>query len=552
MGWVEPPLYMEMIKQPTQHGVNPYPPEAELRLYSGVPWDNTYQHCRLYSSQSALLSALEKWRVKPSDQLRSMSPIRIGSHQIRVPFTEVKALSINYFAFCNHMYSEKWVFGFVTGFEWLSTHATTLTLEYDVFQNSIYYATIRPCMVEWEHIPRSEDSNTVCRTAVNMDVGRMTCYSTRNIEFQFDNLCAYVTEGTTGKDFEPSIVNHMLNSCAFWRTSLLNESEGLKKWEKFIKDYEDNPDAIISVFQCPDICTPQAIKNNKNSIQISIPYNLEQPFGGYKPKNKKLYSYPFISCVADNNNGTATEFYFEDSDNGKTLKFRSEGALATMPQVITFPVNYCGVRHNYSKAIINQAYSLCGWNSDVFKAWQAQNKSQIGLATFSNDLSAFVGGVSGAFSGYQSGSEKGGTALGIAGAVKGGLEGAYGGIYRDAQLSAQKEDMQRIPPQTRGKALSDSINVGVRLNGVFFYLMCCRKEYAMKADSFFEKYGYPINRIKTPRYKTRSSWNYIKTSNCNFKGAIELNHLNALRAIFDNGVTIWHTDDVGNYNLPNN
>ena len=90
MGGVETAHYMEIIKQPTQHGVNPYPPEAELRLYSGVPWDNTYQHCRLYSSKTALLSALEKWRVKPSDQLRSMTPIRIGSHQIKVPFTEVK------------------------------------------------------------------------------------------------------------------------------------------------------------------------------------------------------------------------------------------------------------------------------------------------------------------------------------------------------------------------------------------------------------------------------------------------------------------------------
>jgi hypothetical protein len=27
--------------------------------------------------------------------------------------------------------------------------------------------------------------------------------------------------------------------------------------------------------------------------------------------------------------------------------------------------------------------------------------------------------------------------------------------------------------------------------------------------------------------------------------------LNELKAIFDNGITLWHTDDIGNYSLDN-
>lgn len=542
----------DIIKQPKQHDVRPYGPVAELRLYSGVPWDASYQHCRLYHSQSNLLSHLEKWRVYPSEQLTSMAPFRVGDMKIRVPFTEIKALNINYAAFCNHMYSERWVFGFVVNFKWLSSHSTTLFFEYDVFQNNIYAATIRPCMVEWEHIARSKDSNTVCRTAVNLDVGRMYCYAESNIEYQFDRLCAYVTEGSTGKDFDATIVNNMFNSCGFWSTSLLDEGKAESDWKDLKDAYEDNPDAIISVFQCPDICRPSNIKNGKNVIETYIDYNLSAPFGGYRPKNKKLYSYPFISVVADNNAGQTSEYYFEDSDNHKGIKFRCEGSLATMPQTITFPTNYNGVKFNYQEGIVSQAYALCGWNSDVFKAWQSQNKNQQALTSFNNKLQMMGGFIQGAKSGMETMEQSGSAALGFAKGLGDAMVNAYGGIYKDLQLSAQKDDMKRIPPQVHGKALSDSINVGQRLNGVFLYLMCCRKEFAQKADDFFEKYGYPINRIKTPNYKSRSSWNYIKTSNVNFSGKIEFNDLVNLRAIFDKGVTIWHTDDVGNYNLVNN
>lgn len=535
-----------MIELTKQASVERHNPVAELRLYSGVPWDNTYQHVRKYSSKSDLLSHLEKWRVHPSTQLESLVPIRIGEQTIKVPFTEVKMLKVNYFAFCNHMYSESWVFGFVTGFKWISPHATEIYLEYDVYQNSIYEAKIQPCMVEWEHIKRSEDSNRVCRTSVNLDVGRMYCYATRNIETQYDRLCAYVTEGATGVDFKPQIVNNIMNSCAFWSTSLLNENQAERDWKDFLDAYDGNPDAIISAFVAPDICRPSAINSNKNNIETTFDYNLSKPFGGYVPKNKKLYSYPFISIVADNNQGNVSEFYFEDFSGGKKAKFRCEGALATLPQTITFPVDYNGVRYNYSESMVSNAYAMIGWGSDVFKAWQAQHANQNTISSFNNKLTAVTGAIGGAMQGAQSGGD-----LAPITATAGAIKGAWGGIYSDLQLSAQKDDMKRVPPQIHGKALSESINVGQRLNGTFFYLMCCRAEYAKKADAFFEKYGYPINQIRTPRTTTRKYWNYIKTSNCNFTGKIELNDLANLRAIYDRGVTIWHTDDIGNYSLSN-
>ena len=38
----------------------------------------------------------------------------------------------------------------------------------------------------------------------------------------------------------------------------------------------------------------------------------------------------------------------------------------------------------------------------------------------------------------------------------------------------------------------------------------------------------------------RKNWNYIKTIGANIEGNIPEDDLNELKAIFNNGVTIWH------------
>lgn len=51
-----------MINLPTQAGVAPRNPETKLRLYSGVPWSDEYEHVRLYNSKAELLEHLELYR----------------------------------------------------------------------------------------------------------------------------------------------------------------------------------------------------------------------------------------------------------------------------------------------------------------------------------------------------------------------------------------------------------------------------------------------------------------------------------------------------------
>ena len=66
-------------------------------------------------------------------------------------------------------------------------------------------------------------------------------------------------------------------------------------------------------------------------------------------------------------------------------------------------------------------------------------------------------------------------------------------------------------------------------------------------------FGYKINRVKVPNITGRSNWNYVKTINCNFDGDIPQTDLNIIRAMFNNGTTLWHNaNTMYDYNNSNN
>jgi hypothetical protein len=86
-----------------------------------------------------------------------------------------------------------------------------------------------------------------------------------------------------------------------------------------------------------------------------------------------------------------------------------------------------------------------------------------------------------------------------------------------------------------------------------FYVMIktVRDEYAEQLTNYFKMFGYKVNKLEIPNTKSRSYWNYIKTVDANIVGNIPANDLSAIKGIFDRGLTIWHTDNIGDYSLNN-
>lgn len=538
-----------MINLPTQAGVAPRNPETKLRLYSGVPWSDEYEHVRLYSSKAELLDHLESYRRNiPGVDLSHLAPIRVGNYDIRVPFTEMKALNLNYLAFQNAGISNEWVFCFIDSIEWLSEKTTRINFSLDVFQNNFYSTNIKPCFVEYHHIPRREDGIGVNLVPVNLEAGETIVSQHKKLNLTPTDCCIFVTRGTVEQSWFDGRVENGVYCWGSIGHYDVTTDDGLEKINGLLKEYNDQgaQDAVIGLFMSPKLCIGalggKEIKPETTSMEIS-----GNAFEGYKPKNKKLYSYPWLYCLADNNQGNTHIYRYEYSYNqDKSIKFDSYGTIATLPQVLTAPKNY-KTRENLThglmnEALINSSFPMCSFSSDTYRAWLAQNKSSIALSQVQTAVNSTIGlGTS------------------IAGLAGGSLQGGINGASKTTSafwdalgMLANQTDRSRNAGVTHGKALSENVMTGIKECGVDFYEMSCKRQFAEMADSFFEQFGYPINKITMPNLRSRSRWNYVKTSHCGFTGNIDLNQLKKLRDIFDNGVTLWHTDDIGNYSLPNN
>lgn len=538
-----------MINLPVQGGVAPRNPETKLRLYSGVPWSDEYEHVRLYSSKAELLDHLESYRKNITGvDLSHLAPIRVGNYDIRVPFTEMKALNLNYLAFQNAGISNEWVFCFIDSIEWLSEKTTRINFSLDVFQNNFYDTNIKPCFVEYHHIPRREDGIGVNLVPVNLEAGETIVSQHKKLNLTPTDCCIFVTRGTVEQSWFDGRVENGVYCWGSIGHYDVTTDDGLEKINALLKEYNDQgaQDAVIGLFMSPKLCIGalggKEIKPKTTSMQIS-----GNAFEGYKPKNKKLYSYPWLYCLADNNQGNTHIYRYEYSYNqDKSIEFDSYGTIATLPQVLTAPKNYKtreNLKHGLmQEALINSSFPMCSFSSDTYRAWLAQNKSSIALSQVQTAVNSTIGlGAS------------------IAGLAGGSLQGGINGSSKTASafwdalgMLANQTDRSRNAGVTHGKALSENVMTGIKECGVDFYEMSCKRQFAEMADSFFEQFGYPINKITMPNLRSRSRWNYVKTSHCGFTGNIDLDQLKKLRNIFDNGVTLWHTDDIGNYSLSNN
>jgi hypothetical protein len=538
-----------VINLPTQAGVAPRNPETKLRLYSGVPWSDEYEHVRLYSSKAELLDHLESYRRNiPGVDLSHLAPIRVGNYDIRVPFTEMKALNLNYLAFQNAGISNEWVFCFIDSIEWLSEKTTRINFSLDVFQNNFYSTNIKPCFVEYHHIPRREDGIGVNLVPVNLEAGETIVSQHKKLDLTPTDCCIFVSRGTVEQSWFDGRVENGVYCWGSIGHYDVTTDDGLENINGLLKEYNDQgaQDAVIGLFMSPKLCIGalggKEIKPKTTSMQIS-----GNAFEGYKPKNKKLYSYPWLYCLADNNQGNTHIYRYEYSYNqDKSIEFDSYGTIATLPQVLTAPKNY-KTRENLKhglihEALINSSFPMCSFSSDTYRAWLAQNKSSIALSQVQTAVNSTIGlGTS------------------IAGLAGGSLQGGINGASKTTSafwdalgMLANQTDRSRNAGVTHGKALSENVMTGIKECGVDFYEMSCKRQFAEMADSFFEQFGYPINKITMPNLRSRSCWNYVKTSHCGFTGNIDLDQLKKLRNIFDNGVTLWHTDDIGNYSLSNN
>jgi hypothetical protein len=583
---------------------------TDIRFLSGVPFSNDYKHTRWFDTQSEQTTYFLN---KPTVHVMGEANFqRIeGSHIIAVNKSIDELWGTNYVMFRNTHYNSKWFYAFVTNLEYRQRNTTYVHFQIDVFQTWKFDMDFKPSYVSREHRPLWNADGTpvvntipeglnygteydnvytenvraissykwlviVTKTPIHDGVTANQVLSTVKgapqplsyylIPFQNNNDVPVVYWGSTG-DAVVSAPTDFLDTI-YKTTDAVNNIVSL-----FITDYigcgEDYeidgngnnsirlnlPDSAIEMANLsdPDIAIALYIKNveafQKKELIIGDKYEHYDSV-----KESKLLMHPYCVTVLDDFRGNRTEYKTEYINN-TNLVVSVKGSLGLSNKTSWGIKDYNNDVTSFASELNNESALMDNNPNDVpimtdnLAAFLQGNRNSIQnqkqSILWNGTMNAIGSGVSGVGAALTR------NPLGVASAGVDMVQGAGNTQLQLEGINAKQQDIGNIPPQISKMGSNSSYDFGNGYNGVFLIKKQIKPEYRKKLEDYFNMFGYKTNEIKIPNFHTRRYWNYVKTESCVILGNFNNEDLQDLKRVFDNGITFWHTDDVGNYTLNN-
>ena len=279
----------------------------------------------------------------------------------------------------------------------------------------------------------------------------------------------------------------------------------------------------------------------------------------------KLLMSPYTSLIFDDFRGNRTEYKLEHI-KGKKLVVQVKGSLGVSNNVSYGIKNYNndhtthGVERADESALISNAPSDIPIINDMLSAFLQGNRNSIQNQKNSIVWNGIFGAVGGLLGGVGSSMQASHTkaqgnamgvgmgALGVTQSAMNITQGLGNSVLALQSIQAKQQDISNIPPQIAKQGSNVAYDYGNNYQGLYILRKQIKPEYRRILGDFFKMFGYKTNEVKIPNFKTRQNWNYVQTESCMITGNFNNNDLQKLKSIFDNGITLWHTNDVGNYN----
>lgn len=548
---------MEFINLVDQQEIRPLSPQTEVIICAGIPWDNQYKHVRLYNSPEELHSFIVSKKIFETS---SNAPVKRGYLNLSINLDEYTLESANYIAFRTRQKNEQWQYAFITKVFPLNINSARVVFELDVWTNNQFNIKLNRCYIERQIVSKSKDVIGRYTMPENLEFGEYVLNKTdeQGLESEFyapdileqaDEAVFITTYDENGKVTEGFRKDGVYNCMAFhvpeYPNKFIDEitrlglSEGIVEVVMFPTEFLTDDDSIWKILRIPK------------------PYTT---LDGYTPKNKKLFCFPYNILYANNGIGSSVIYRYEFfSSEHNQCEFEYTVNLSAEPACVCVPRDYKKITQNFNEIISYNGYPKCPIAIDSYKAYLAQSGSyrivdkledtSVPVPSFSslaNIVGSALKGKDIDLTDIQATNTPllpeseyvGATILNTL------LNGnPFSGIKQSTRAAVQ-------PPASRG-AMTSYVSALINRKCVTFRRMCLQREYAEKIDNFFSIYGYLIGEIESPDITSRPTWNFTKTQGCAISGNIQSNQLQTLRSIFDSGVWVWHTNDVGNFSLEN-
>ena len=457
-------------------------------------------------------------------------------------------IQANYMAFSNPDYSNKWFFAFIDEVIYKGENNTEIKYTIDIFSTWYDYWTPKACFVVREHVLSDEyGEHTIPE---NLETGEyITGYSV-----DFDDIGeSHVVMATTISPFDGTtavtggVYGGIYSGVKYYVFQQITDLNNALN----IIAANGNSDSIVSLFYCPDWITgydsatftdgiavvPQTTGVTKES-GISIPLT-PNVIDDYTPKNKKLFTYPYVGYLVSNNSGNnmlyRLEDFYRDSET-TTGSFdlygtcTSGGSIRLIPKYYKVKDTTFNLTNNNEYGLTAGKYPVASWGNDSYTNWLTEQGVNIGGLK----LDAYQFNL-----------------------LKGFLSFSPGKILGAVQENYKHEFN---PIESTGNINSGDVTYSMDKLTYSGYFLTIKKEYAIIIDKFFSRMGYKVNSIKIPNMSNRQNYNYVQVANeenvaypNNYNNiclpAIALNEINNL---FRNGITIWNNHaNFGDYSVSN-
>lgn len=519
-------------------------PMTNIYVCAGVRLTNDYKHTIYFESPQAQRAYFNGKRVY---SFYNYAYCR-KNWTIKLNVNREQAVSWSYLYYNNGVVDRNYYY-FITDIEYINDNCVELSLELDVMQTYHFDYQLMPCFVDREHcLTDTIGDNTIDE---GLDIGELAICGTSDISLA-DMYIMVMSTFSLQSDGTVNILSSSQNGVFAGVGVYAVNSGDYGALGQMLKLYDDNgvSEGVLSIWMYPKnlvntVADPDGVDtvakqvSGATSFYHNIAINTSLA-GGYVPRNKKLYTYPYNFLYVTNNQGGSGVYRYERFADPNFCNFRVVGAITPEGAVSLHPLNYNGDSQNYDCGITLSGFPTCAWQSDTYKLWLAQNQSSQNLNLATSGLT-----IAGGLAGVASAPFTGGAG------VVAGVGAITHGATSIANIMAQRADRDIQPPQAKGQH-----SASVNLNAGFLKFTLQRKSLSYEQchiiDSYFDTYGYKINRCKVPNRKVREEYTYTRTIGCQIVGDFCVSDKAKIQTIYDNGITFWvNGDHIGQYDLQN-
>lgn len=497
-------------------------PSGKVELIKGVRITSSYADGIVFADSQAQYDYFHGKMVLEMDLA---IPVLLGRNTVRMNCKADDAFGCCYMMFQNSDFGNKWYYAFIESVDYVNVNCCSITYKIDVLNTWAFEFQRLTCFVERCHT--SSDNYGEHDVDEGISVGDYVKSEPVKVGIGTGDWSVIVADPYNQNDLSPTTGGNYagifsgLHYHQFSSTDLTAVNDYISR---MITAGKEN--SIVAMYMCPS----RFVDSNPVSFpwrQITKDAMMSFVDGKYRPKNKKMYLYPFSVLHCENNQGSSANFWFENFE-GNNCDFNIAGDCTPTGEIMASPLKYLNNPTDYGNAFKLQGLPQCSYNSDSYKSWLAQN-------AFSN-VGTYVSSVAGSAGAILSGN--------VAGGLTNMLGTAFNMVNADRQAQMQADHAHGVPSYATGYSRG--------LYDFFFYYYYVHPRQAKSIDNFFTKFGYAQKSFMVPPIANRPVFTYVKTQDAKIAGNVPSVVRDEIVRIFDSGITWWKNgDQVGDYSLDN-